>query len=525
MQLTIKLNVKWFGDEVTVTPVIPNPTIPQPEPDPIPVEPTTPEEVLPDNYITLEELSNDVNEAWRIALQQTNKILKLKDNKIYRITEHTTVEPKLKAIIGNLDKQKRPTLEIGRWDKPFTSRLFLFESEFCEFAIVGVNMVQPMGQLFKTAIQMKTIFNTKPNTVKSGNFALIGSEPSNKNQLSWALAGFVYSPNDNDGYINVIAKDVVHNGPVFQQLKCNTNNRLRSIWDNVTIHNPRDSYFNGNVEYFLPTHYYNPTKFINKSFVSHGKIVSLGEPFDLVKTHHGYEAIGVRTILQVDRFVFNVYDDSISDDGMTFNFNRVNVGDNYEYDTNTNYGPRGRTIVSNAELQAGDEINFGTVDEPLKRTVVEKQIQNGATNGKWFRWSYVLDSDISENLKNGTFTVLKSTFNITGEHDVLIAYKYNAMFSSPFLTEKTKFNDWYIPHTGGIGWTIYDHRQINIFWKDSTITGFVRMSSNNDSLKTIGYNVENVKFEQTEGEYKQLEPFSDKVILPSDVDNFIKKYF
>lgn len=507
MQILINLKVKWYGDEVIVKP------LPQPDPEPIP-EPTTPEEMLPDGYITLEELSEDVNKAWEIALQQDGKILKLKDNKIYKITEHTTVEPKLKAIVGNMDKTKRPTLEIGSWDKPFTSRLFLFESDICEFAIVGVNMVQPKGQTFKTAIQMKTIFNTKPNTVKKGNFALIGSEPSDMNQLSWALAGFIYSPNSETDFINVIAKDVIHNGPVFQQLKTNTNNRLRSIWDNVKIHNQRDSYFVGEQEYFLPTHYYNPTKFINKSLITENKIISLDKPFDLVKTHHGYEDINVRTIFQVDRFVFNVYDNSISENGMEFTFNPVKPNQTYNYDTNTNYGPKGRTIVSNAELQPGDIINLGTV--------LEKQIQNNATNGKWYRWSYVLDKNVEE--KSGTFTVLNSTFNISGEHNTLIAYKYNAMFSSPFLTTNTKFNDWYVGHTGGIGWTTYDHRQINIYWKNSEITGFVRMSSNNDSLKTIGYNVENVNFKQTDGEFRKLEPYSDIVVLPDDVDEFINQY-
>lgn len=510
MQIIIKLKVNWNNDEVVIIPT-PEP-IPEPTPDPIPLP--EPEEVLPENYITLEELSDNVNEAWRIALQQEGKILKLKNNKVYKITEHTTVEPKLIAIVGNMDKTKRPILEIGSWDKPFPSRLFLFESDICEFSIVGVNMVQPKGQTFKTAIQMKTIFNTKPNTVKKGNFALIGSEPSDIDQLSWALAGFIYSPEAEGEYINVIAKDVKHNGPVFQQLKTNRNNRLRSIWDNVEIHNPRDSYFAGDKEYFLPTHYYNPTKFINNAIISGNKITSLENPFDLVKTHHGYEDINVRTIFQVDRFVFNVYDNSISEDGMTFTFNPVKSGDVFEYDTNTNYGPRGRTIVSNAELQPGDIIDLGKV--------IEKQIQNGATNGKWYRWSYVLDSEVGE--KSGSFTVNHSTFNLSGQHRTLIAYKYNAMFSHPFLTENTKFNDWYIGHTGGIGWTIYDHRQINIYWKNCKITGFVRMSSNNDSLTTIGYNVENVEFKQTEGEYKPLQPFSDKVILPKDVDDFINQF-
>lgn len=471
------------------------------------------EHSVPKDFIELESLSDDVNKAWEIALMQEGKILKLRDNKTYSITRHITIEPKLKGIVGNLDSSKRPKLEIGNWEDGFPSKLFHWKSSIdAEFFFVGVDIMYPKGHKIQTRLQNGALYSSEPNSIKSGKFAVISSHtPSDR--LSWGLSQFTYSPTGEGKFIDLIAKDIVHNGPSFTQAKINGNNRVRLILEDFTINNPMSKDL-----YDGKSSIYNPVWFIFKGNVSNNKINLLEGNFNLVKTHHGFEAINIRTVINIGRFVFNVYDDSISNDGLTFSFSPVVEGQEIKYIKTelVNTVDKKRTIVCNEELQPGDITSIGTV--------IEKQIQNSAIIGygddNWPRWAYQMDRDISG---SGVLKVIKSTFNLKGIHDIMVAYKQNALFNDRRLTINTSFAEPMIRQSGGIGWTWYFEREIQVFMKNGKVSGFCRNSSDANIKETLGYNIENVQFIDGKGEFQFREPFSDKVILPNDINIYINK--
>jgi len=210
--------------EGTTTPPVTPPLVPV-EPNPIPpVEPVEPVEPAPipptnPNFVYLEDLSPDMNVAWRMAIQQP-KFIKLLDNKEYFVDEYETVDPICPGVIGNLNEARSPTLTIGSWTKSVPSTLFYARRPHVPFAFVGVNVLQPKGQKFRTAIQSKYLFDGEINILKTCKFALIGSRAKDKDQLSWSLTELMYASGDSSaGFVDVIAKDVVHNGPNFSQLK------------------------------------------------------------------------------------------------------------------------------------------------------------------------------------------------------------------------------------------------------------------------------------------------------------------
>jgi hypothetical protein len=470
-----------------------------------------------DDFIYLESLSDNMNTAWRLVMQQ-EKYVKLLDNKQYFIDEYETVNPLCKGVIGNLDKTKRPSLIIGSWIKSVPSKLFYFTKVYAEFAFVGVNVLQPKGQIFRTALQDKFLFDGELNVLKTCKLALIGSEAIDKDQMSWSLTEIMYSGGNSDiGFIDIIAKDVKHNGPNFTQLKTKQGNNIRRTLWNVELHNPRAFYMDGNNKNYLTWHYYNPTYFIRKGIVSNNSIKLLEDSFDLVKTHHGYEDINVRCIVNVGRFVFNIYNDSVNADGKIMLINPAKVGDKFPWVRSTNYGPENKTFVSSIELQAGDITSLGKI--------IEKQIQNNAMKDypapmNWARWNYVVDRDLPITTTQGI--VITSTFNIFGETDVMFAYKYSGMFSSPFLTEYSKFNDWYISYPNmGIGYSNYDMFGINEFWLNVIWSGYLRFSGDGAS-QSLGYNLENVVFLDGKGEWSEKQPFNNKVTIPQEVMIYIE---
>jgi len=252
--------------------------------------------------------------------------------------------------------------------------------------------------------------------------------------------------------------------------------------------------------------------------VNANSITLLQDGFDLIETHHGYEDINVRCVVNVGRFVFNIFDNSVSADKKTLSITPAKNGQTFPWLKSTNYGPANRTFVSSVELQAGDITSLGKI--------LEKQIQNSSTPGypsadQWARWSYVVDVDLPSVVSDAT--VLNSTFNISGETDVMFAFKYSGMFSSPFLTENSKFNDWYISYPNmGIGYTNYDMWGVNEFWLHVIASGYVRFSGDGAS-QSLGYNFEDVTFLDGPGEWRQKEPFSDKTIIPEEVNAFISE--
>lgn len=510
--IPVKVETETNVDQEQIDPEVPV----DPE---VPTEPEIP--ILPEGYITLEEIGGDINEAFSKALQMEGKILKLLDGKTYSITKLEPTEPKLKAIIGNPDPSKRPNLEMGNWAEGFTSTPFVFSTngKDVEFSIVNVNVMYPAGHLKRTAIQNGALFTTKPNTIKSAKLALIGSHTP-EDRLSWGVAGFTYSPNseDENDFVDIIAQDFTHKGPGVIQSKINGNNRVRIVFEDFIIHNPQSKdAFDGR------SSIYNPTYFKFTGNVSGGKVTLKEGDFNLAKTHHGFEAIGVRTVMQIGRFVFNVYDDSVSTDGKTFTFIPVKKGDKITFTKETNVETKlpEKTIVTDAELQPGDITTYGTV--------IEKQIQNRAFedgNDRWPRWAYSLDTN-QEIPKSGELEVLESTFNLTGEQPVMIAYKYNSGFSDPRVTVNTEFGSDVVRQTGGIGWTMYPEREVELFWKNGTISGFVRFSSDSVIKETRGYNIENVEFLDGLGEFQYREPFKDFVLLPVEIVEYkfkIKNY-
>jgi hypothetical protein len=342
------------------------------------------------------------------------------------------------------------------------------------------------GQRVQTGLQTKSLYNAKPDVLNSGIFAMVDcSTGNNYDQLGVALAGFMYgSVNDEthpeEAFIDVVADNVYYQGAVFTQLKANRGNNIRQTFNGLEIYNPEG--------------HFTPTRFRGTGTIKSSSIQLNDIEVDLVKTHHGYQAVSsdgvVRTNIFVDRFVFALDNDVVSERDNSVTLKIVENGDSFKYmvtnrfDNNTTYanGQPNRVIISNAELQAGDLTSIGKV--------LKKQMFNSAVAGAWYRWAYVMDREVIEASGQGLMEQTSVNLQSGKNYDVDLVYMYNGLFQSPYLTETSYYepNPWYLFVSGGIGWSLYDANEISLNWKDVSISGFVRQSDNN--LKPVKHTVD-----------------------------------
>jgi len=511
MKSKIFLDIEGLGKlEGTWTPV--DQIKPPVEP---PVEPPviTPPPINPNpQFIELEEIDSNINIAWQKAIQQKGKYIKLRDNKTYEIDEYTTEEPLALGVIGNLDESKTPNFVMGSWTKPAPKTLFFFKRPHAEFSFVGANLLQPKGTPKNTRLKERYLFDGQLDVMKTARLSVIGSRCYDKDQMGWAITEMIYSSGMGEkGFIDIIVKDFIYNGSNFTQLKCPRGNNIREFLLEGEIHNP--------IVEPPRTHYYNPTSFVIDVIKQGNLLIAKNGDFNLIKTHHGFEDVGVRSIVQLsDAFVFDIMDENVSIDGnnLILNTTPENASAPCVRFDNVDKSRKNRTIATNIELHPGDVTNFGVV--------IEKQIQNSAIPGvnKWQRWAYVFNKEFTT--EPTEVVLLQSSYKLKdGPMKAMIAYKYNQGFSHPHLTINTKFNDFVIRQSGGIAWTKYDHREVNRFWRNMKFTGFMRDSTARQDFDTRGYNWENVKFLDGQGEITKREPFSDKVKLPEAIQVHIDK--
>lgn len=418
------------------------------------------------DYIYLENYGSDLNQAWRLALNEEGKILRLHNNKIYRITEFETIEPKIKAIVG-----KNSTIIFGRdgfnqyTDSGEAGIIFRFTKDKPEFGVVGVNLLQAEKTIIGTQTHSKVLFSGAPGAINTGKLAWINSKPPNKDWLTIKLAGFVYSNTngDNNDFLYVIGKDLLITGPDVSQFKANGGGGLYSILQNVEMYNPLIGI--GNISYF------NPTSFLADGYIQND-IYHITNDVDTysIRTIYVYQASFRRCIIQIGRFVFNISNESVLDP-KRIKLDIRKVGDEDSYiKVNAN------TVVTNLELHPGDITNLGKI--------VEKQIEFYA-NGNW---KYKFENEIVD---SPTIKLIQSSFNLSGNQKAYLVYKGNEDFWGKGLTETTEFGYDGIIRGAGYGWTMYNHKEITVHWENVKFSGFYRQSASNRG-NSQGYTLINV---------------------------------
>lgn len=445
------------------------------------------------NYIYLENFGNNINEAWPLAVTQEGKILRLLNNKTYKITEFKTVEPKIKAIVG-----KNSTIIFGKdnfnqfIDTDESGSIFRFTKDNPEFGVVGVNLLQAEKTPLRTATHSKVLFESAPGAIKTGKLAWINSRPPNNDWLTVKLAGFMYSGTngDNNDFFFVIGKDLVMTGPDVSQFKANAGGGLYSILQNVDIINP----FVGSGL----TSYFNPTSFLADGYLEND-VYTITNDVDTysVRTVYNYQAPFRRCIFHIGRFVFNISNESVLDSKRI----KLNIPKNGDEDTYIKVNEN--TIATNIEMQPGDVTNLGKV--------VEKQIELYYGPD----WTYIFDKPITNEPK---VVLIESTFNLSGKQQSYLVYKSNEIFYGQRLTENTKFGDHDIIIGGGYGWTMYNHKEITIHWENVKFSGFYRQSASNRG-NSQGYTLINTT--GLSGQFSPPVSVKTQGEIPIEAKNFI----
>ena len=104
-------------------------------------------------------------------------------------------------------------------------------------------------------------------------------------------------------------------------------------------------------------------------------------------------------------------------------------------------------------------------------------------------------------------------------YDAFMVYKGNALFSAPWLTETTPFGAWWVRLSNGYGWTVYNHREITLYWKNVASSGFYRQSTSNVGASQ-GYTMINVT--GIEGrEFNAQPPLNTLTEMPGPARDFV----
>lgn len=445
------------------------------------------------DYIYLESFSSNTNEAWRLAIQQEGKILRLLDNKVYHLTEFETSEPKIKAIVG-----KNSTIIFGKDNfNQFTDTgeagvIFRFTKDNPIFGIVGVNLLQAEKTIIGTMTHSKVLFSSAPGNLKTGKLAWINSHPPNKDWLTVKLAGFLYSGTngDNNDFIYVIGKNLTITGPDVSQFKANGGGGLFNILQNVEMYNPLIGF--GNITYF------NPTSFLTEGYIQNDIYhITNNITTYSIRTIYNYQGDFRRCIIHIGRFVFNISNESVLDS------KRIKLDITKKGDKNTFIKVNNRTLISDIELHPGDITNLGKI--------IEKQIEfYGGKN-----WKYIVDKDINF---LDYIELLEPSFNLSGNHQSYLVYKGNEDFWGDRLTENTKFGYDGIIRGAGYGWTMYNHKEITLHWENVKFSGFYRQSASNKG-NSQGYTLINVT--GTFGQFNPPVPVKTSGQIPQDAQDFI----
>lgn len=337
------------------------------------------------------------------------------------------------ALVG-----RNATFTFENWNVTPTQ---LFDLAGCfEFGIVGIAFVCPPNRPIMTGFPDKEVFGWERDTVSHGKFAWINApETTDIERVTFGLCRFAYSSTSSNK-IYVIGKNLSHNGFNFTQVKNPNTGNLNLILQNIKVHNP--------IIEPPQSHYYSPTRVLVRIKVENGiaKIIS-DNTFDQILTWVGYNYGNQRSILNFDRFVYDIAESKLLD-------NKTLVIDNpYEFHPLDVVAGKGKVLTK--------QVDFTRV-----------------TN-----WEYTYEAT-----NEAPSRVLP-----TGEYDAYICYKGNAGFSSPFITKDTKFADWYVTTSQGYGWTWYNE-EFSGYIENYHATGF--HWNTGGSRITEGVVIKNSTFEQ-----------------------------
>ena len=455
--LSADIEITRIDGEKPDKPTTPEKPIP-PIIDKPPVQPPINPPVQPDpKYKQLTDYSADPNEAYRQFMQDPGAILEITEDT--HITEFEPHHPRARGIII------RPgaSLTMGRdWNTPFPNSIVHIDQDGeVNFGIIG-NLLLPPNRPRKMMTGAKAVFTTDHTKHITGTLSYLNSQSPSESHQAWTLAGLVYATTDgsNADYLYIIGKNLTIVGPELQQLKGNAGPGLYSILDNITHINPI---------YKAPrSHHFAADTYLITGAIQDGQFQIVSDnTFSQVANFYGdYHNGNIRTLLQIDRFIFDIAGSRITDDQI-FDLQLPEVGQQLDCIV------RDGKVYSDAELQPGDITSIGKV--------FSKNISH--EHATWvFEFHYSMEGIPADTTK---LTLIERSFDLQEAHPAYLVYKGNWTISNGGVTKATPLGDAEVLMSPGWGWSQYNWSNVNLWWRNfrSPIAGhkkpgFIRISIN-----------------------------------------------
>jgi len=541
MQLTIKLNVKWFGDQVIVT---------QPELENSENNINT--KPIIDTEKQINEIINFTEEFYRLVNDLSVDEIHLPENKIYRIDDIKTIDLSRKLTIKS--SNKRATLLVGkenyRSDIDEKQNGFLFKLlDGADLTINNINICLP-PQIKTTNTYNPRIAVSEKDENSKWRLVITNCDTTYLGKNGGFGIGVLWGSNRGN-YVRV--ENFIHAGPFLIDAKNSIQNgKLQLVFDNVKTDLTNENEWN-------PYIYESRVRLTNDKSGFDKEIINGNYPeyvFELDKdiTPNGFYPFTLLSLynrgwdnrffaVTIDKFFFLLYPsrfferiyDVAHNNNTEWNVNDYNtktvsndyikamfgtiprVGQKYKivnhYRISTN--PIKKIDISKNVIRTVGNPAFGDMTDIIEWQVgdqfkINQEIYTviGKQKPGWWEMveefrntseligkrhaaqmpfsSIILDKDLPEgNIHDVEVVKSNSEYLLDGEfRDCYYIYKSNANW-------RINDNEFDVFHGNPYGHLSYNHKELDIWFKDFEHNGYYRQSSGGDLNQSVSYNIIN----------------------------------